>query len=302
MREFKECLDGLHMTDVNHSGLHFTWNQWPSSPTGLLKKIDRVMANDAFIESYTNAYAIFQPYRILDHTPAVLKIPCDIASKPKPFKFSNYIVNHVEFINVSSFKKLRERESIALNKYNEAVLEVENFLKQKAKIEWLRVGVSNLNYFQKVIKAKTNRRKIQTVADANGKFVEGKEVSNLFVQHYMDFLGDSKSPGPDGYSAAFFKKSWDIIGDDVTIAVQQFFINGKMLTDINSMLITLLPKVQSPSKVTDYRPISCWNVIYKSISKVITNQIKLCLEDVVNVNQSAFIPGRKISDNVLLTQ
>lgn len=60
--------------------------------------------------------------------------------------------------------------------------------------------------------------------------------------------------------------------------------------------------MKNPLKVIDYRPISCCNVIYKIISKIITNRIKPVLNDLVDMNQSAFIPGRQISDNILLAQ
>ena len=92
------------------------------------------------------------------------------------------------------------------------------------------------------------------------------------------------------------------MGGDVCNAVSDFFLNGRILKEINHTIIALLPKVSSPSLINDYRPISCCNVIYKCISKIITNRIKEGLNDLVSDNQSAFIPGRSISDNILLTQ
>nr|GEX16651.1 putative reverse transcriptase domain, reverse transcriptase zinc-binding domain protein [Tanacetum cinerariifolium] len=56
------------------------------------------------------------------------------------------------------------------------------------------------------------------------------------------------------------------------------------------------------AKITDYRPISCCNVTFKCISKIIANRIKGELGYLVNINQLAFVPGRRISDNILLTQ
>ncbi|GKB39272.1 putative reverse transcriptase domain, reverse transcriptase zinc-binding domain protein [Tanacetum coccineum] len=55
-------------------------------------------------------------------------------------------------------------------------------------------------------------------------------------------------------------------------------------------------------RVNDYRPISCCNVLFKCISKIIANRIKYCLKFIVSPNQSAFVPGRSITDNILLTQ
>ena len=100
------------------------------------------------------------------------------------------------------------------------------------------------------------------------------------------FMGNDKSPGPDGYTAAFFKEAWDIVADDVTNAVSEFFINGRILKELNHTIIALIPKVRAPTCVIDYRPISCCNVLFKCISKIIANRIKESLKALVSPNQS----------------
>lgn len=79
-------------------------------------------------------------------------------------------------------------------------------------------------------------------------------------------IKDDKSPGPDGFNSYFFKKTWKIVGKEVCLDVHDFFSNGAMLKQANSTVITLIPKIQRPQKITDYRPISCCNVMYKIIS------------------------------------
>ena len=74
-----------------------------------------------------------------------------------------------------------------------------------------------------------------------------------------------------------------------------------MLGEVNATLITLVPKIKTPMKVSDYRPIACCNVLYKIISKILTNRIKNALCKLVNPSESAFIPGQ-ITNNILLTQ
>lgn len=115
-------------------------------------------------------------------------------------------------------------------------------------------------------------------------------------------MPSNKSPGPDGFTAEFFKFTWSITGDLVVEAIQEFFETGQLLKEINCTLITLVPKCQQPIRVTDYRPISCCNIIYKCISKLLANRLKVCLPSIISKSQSAFIEGRKIVDNVLLAQ
>ncbi|GJV29926.1 putative RNA-directed DNA polymerase, eukaryota, reverse transcriptase zinc-binding domain protein [Tanacetum coccineum] len=129
-----------------------------------------------------------------------------------------------------------------------------------------------------------------------------QNVSNEEVKIAMFSIGDDRASGPDGFMSAFFKKSWDLIGNDVCSAAKEFFNNGQLLKEINHTFLALIPKVATPLKVNDYRPISCCNVIYKCISKILTNRIIDGLKEVVSDNQSAFIPGRRITNNILITQ
>jgi len=71
---------------------------------------------------------------------------------------------------------------------------------------------------------------------------------------------------------------------------------------LNHTIIALIPKVDTPMLTTDYRPISCCNVLFKCISKIFAIRIKGGLSSSVSSIQSAFVPGRRISDNILLTQ
>ncbi|GKC16251.1 putative RNA-directed DNA polymerase [Tanacetum coccineum] len=75
-----------------------------------------------------------------------------------------------------------------------------------------------------------------------------------------------------------------------------------IIKELNHTIIALISKVKAPMRVNDYRPISCCNVLFKCISKIIANRIKYCLKFIVSPNQSAFVPGRSITDNILLTQ
>ena len=97
----------------------------------------------------------------------------------------------------------------------------------------------------------------------------------------------------------FYQKYWDIVGVNVSSCVLQALNTGVMPRDINNTYICLILKIKNPQKITDYRPISLCNLIYKLISKVLANRLKKILHEVINEAQSAFVLRRHITDNVV---
>nr|CAA66812.1 non-ltr retrotransposon reverse transcriptase-like protein [Arabidopsis thaliana] len=127
-----------------------------------------------------------------------------------------------------------------------------------------------------------------------------RSFSDLDIQEAFFSLPRNKASGPDGYSSEFFKGVWFVVGPEVTEAVQEFFRSGQLLKQWNATTLVLIPKITNSSKMTDFRPISCLNTLYKVIAKLLTSRLKKLLNEVISPSQSAFLPGRLLSENVLL--
>lgn len=93
-----------------------------------------------------------------------------------------------------------------------------------------------------------------------------------------------------------------MVGHDVVDVVRSVFHSRKLLRGINHTHITLVPKVKCPMNMTQLRPISLCNVTYKILSKVLANRLCVILPTIISENQSAFVSGRYIMDNILIGQ
>lgn len=83
-------------------------------------------------------------------------------------------------------------------------------------------------------------------------------------------------------------------------AIAEFFRNGRLLKDLNSTTIVLIPKSIAACRLGEFRPISCCNLVYKVITKIIANRLKPILQKSISRNQAAFLKGRSLGENVLL--
>lgn len=117
----------------------------------------------------------------------------------------------------------------------------------------------------------------------------------LFSMHPNKFLG------LDGISPDFYQKLWGIVGGDLFDLARKFFAEGELKDDIGDTNIALIPKKKNPRNMMNLRPISLCNVSYKIISTVLANRLKLMLSNLISEIQSAFIPGRFITDNIMVS-
>jgi hypothetical protein len=110
----------------------------------------------------------------------------------------------------------------------------------------------------------------------------------------------SKSPGPDGFNFAFIKEFWGMLKVEVRILFDQFHGIECLPSGLLSYFLALIPKVNSPETLGDFRPISLLGCIYKLIAKVLTARLAKVVGSVVSSTQSAFIKGRQLVDGVLV--
>ncbi|XP_026458833.1 uncharacterized protein LOC113359390 [Papaver somniferum] len=261
--EFSRCVQYSQLLDLPYSGCFFTWSNCHQDGTIIRPKLDRVM---------TNMIEIFWEWAIKAGT-SLLKLI---------FKnISEQVINAKERMDSAQLllqshpldSDLARRERLYVNEYVKLANDEESAAKQQSRIKWLD---------------------LDDVADLI------KHVSREEVIIALHSIGSNKDPGPDGFSSHFFKACWTTLGDELVAAIQNFFNKSKLLKEVNSTFITLIAKKKNPSFVTDYRPISCCNVIYKCITKIISLRMKKILGGLISQNQSTFISGRSIQDNIMV--
>ncbi|XP_057957183.1 uncharacterized protein LOC131150472 [Malania oleifera] len=281
MKDFRECCSEVGLSDLNFSGSLLTWNN-----DSVWCKLDWVMVNQEWLMKV-----------------GMVSLLAGLEQDIVPFKFYNMWTNHEDFQKIveevwmghydgcSQFYLARKLQSLkkplkALNNLH--------FSHITSRAE--RASNELLELQEKLHDSPTCPELQRLLGDKRKEAVRLEEANKLFMtQEIRDALfsiEDGKSLGPYGYSAGFFKKAWSIVGMDVTNAVKEFFNSGRLLKQFNHTIIALVRKVSHANSVSGYRPISCCNVIYKIISKILAARIKPCLVDLINLAQAAFIQGR----------
>jgi hypothetical protein len=140
-------------------------------------------------------------------------------------------------------------------------------------------------------------------------FVGEEEIRALMEEVFEDELKEvlhnfqkDKSPGLDGCTIEFFLGFYDLIGKDILKVVEESIVRGHFYPPLNLTFIALIPKVDEPSSLNDFRPICLCNFIYKVVSKVIAKRIKDTLLKKISPKQFGFLEGRQIHEEIGVAQ
>ncbi|GJW90006.1 RNA-directed DNA polymerase, eukaryota, reverse transcriptase zinc-binding domain protein [Tanacetum coccineum] len=182
-------------------------------------------------------------------------------------------------------------------------------LMEKARVKWDIEGDENSKFFHGLINKKRQNQMIIVKFQAQDSQVLFPNLPHSHTFNSMDWdylerlvtfeeiketvwdCGSSKAPGPDGFSFAFVKKYWDIIQKDLYDFINSFFASSELPYGANSSFFTLIPKVNNPTLITDFRPISLIGIHYKIIAKILANRLSKVIDKIVSKEQSAFIAG-----------
>ncbi|KAL0434434.1 UNVERIFIED_CONTAM: hypothetical protein Slati_2777700 [Sesamum latifolium] len=282
--DFQDCLNDIGLITLPMQGEWFTWHNYSSDSRSLWKSLDRVLVNDRWLDCWLNSWYVRLNARTSDHSPLVLRGNSPSQAKGM-FRFDNYLALSADF--TPSVQRVWQHHVVGTSMFAIArkLKALKPIFRQQRKLKehvvatgkdgWLKDGDQCTRiFFRKVATRRTS--KCFQITDLSGNVrTEQPEVTPNDVKQIFDIA--NKALGPDGFSYGFFKVAWPVVGTEVT-------------------------KVRSPTMVGDFRPISCCNVLYKVITKIIVIRLSVVLDSLISPSQNAFVPGRDISDNILLAQ
>nr|XP_009618786.1 uncharacterized protein LOC104110923 [Nicotiana tomentosiformis] len=235
-------------------------------------------------------------------------------------------------LEISNFELLTINDNSDVNRTNLNKIRAEYFrylkihdsiLRQKARVKWLTDGDSNTAYFHNVIKDKRRTLRINKIHNKFFQWVEGtKEVSEAAVRYFrglfsqkheqndffnLDIIKHAISEDVNHKLIALptakkFQTCWSIVASNIVQSFISIFYGAELPRWFTHTCIVMLPKVPSPQHFNDIRPISLCNVISKLFAKLPNSRLSIILPDLISWNQSGFVKGRAITENILLAQ
>ena len=117
----------------------------------------------------------------------------------------------------------------------------------------------------------------------------------------LKHMDSGKSPGSDGFTCEFYKFFWDYVKQNVVESINYGFEKRKLSICQRRSILTLVPKKDKPTNLLgNLRPISLLNTDYKIATKAIAKRLEAVLPLVINADQTGYIKGRYIGENVRL--
>lgn len=155
---------------------------------------------------------------------------------------------------------------------------------------------NNLNRDQHIKEIINN---IPRMVSREDNFNLNKLVTEVEVNAVIKDMQNGKAPGQEGFNVDFFKACWNVVKQDILDVVEDSRRRKSILKALNTSFISLIPKQDSALTPDKFRPITLCNVVYKIISKILASRLKPFLPSLISREQSGYVEGRQILDNII---
>ncbi|GAU20017.1 hypothetical protein TSUD_273520 [Trifolium subterraneum] len=329
---FNCFIEDNNLVDLPLGGRKYTWYKGDGSS---ISRLDRFLLSEEWCLAWPNCTQVALLRGLSDHCPLVL-----VASEenwgPRPLRmlkcwkdvpgYDILVKEKWNSLQVDGWGGFVLKEKVKMIKGEEEELSVAEVADmhgttsdiyslsrlhasiswQQSRLLWLEEGDANSNYFHSVLASRRRRNTISSL-QADGVTLEGVDPIHQAV--FMHFASHFKArnvvrPGVDNLQ--FKQQSWPDSGsltrpfsvEEVKAAVwdcDSFKSPGP-----DGVNLALIPKVDSPQSLNDFRPISLVGSIYKILAKVLANRLRLVIGSVISESQTAFVKDRQILDGILI--
>ncbi|XP_060194894.1 uncharacterized protein LOC132624080 [Lycium barbarum] len=339
--DFAFCLNSCELYEIPFKGSPFTWWNGRAANDCIFKRLDRIVHNDMFQNWFGHLEVEHLSRTGSDHAPLLETTLSDdvfLSFKLKMKKLKTALSTWSKATFGDIFKQLVIREEIV--KIKEQLFEADpseenRMVMQRAQAElkllvkgrrkrihirrikddagnWLEdvdsVAAQAVNFFQKQF-THEEVREDSPIFNHIPELI--REEDNLILAEHptmkevhmavFELHGDSAC-GPDGFFGIFYQKCWEVIKFDVYKIVKDFFEGHTLPKLVTHTNLVFLPKKTVVQAFADMRPISLSNIINKVISRVVHDIHDKLISRVISPNQSSFVKGMNIIENLLLTQ
>ncbi|XP_015167940.1 uncharacterized protein [Solanum tuberosum] len=337
--EFLNFMEDVGVQDAGFAGNIFTWCNNRDAPSTIWKRMDRMLYNLEWFDHFSKTTVSHLARTCSDHAPLVIQLSSEEEEFKRYFRFLNTWTEHPQFLDTVQgiwniechgnpmwvlHQKLK-KTATHLSTWSKATYV--DFYEVSKRLEKEIINLEQTMQADRSPTTRTTLNKKKGVKYFKGIFgqvpdyndFQAFEGINITITDDMNHalttfpteeeigmnlmtMDPDSAPGPDGFTARFFQTCWGVVTPEVTKALHSFFCGASLPKWFTHTNIAMIPKINHPQQFSDMRPISLCNVISKIFSKVLNSRLSKVLPLLISNNQSGFIKGRSITENILLAQ